>query len=258
MLRAARRVLLAVGLLSAGLACQPQFGIEGGMLADTAQHHTPRELPEASFGGAGPDGSLLDEYKERDFLTEEELDELFLPGKSKRLVVGLMIAAAHDDVHELEAVLTQDARWGFPDTRELGALPIHDDDQGVAFLTAFRKAASRLGAKAGFTCPPLTNGLEQLAQAGAEPMWCFFASKDGQDGLLFRMREDAGVSRIDYVGFFRERPTVPPGRYMAMGRPAPLVPPMKRSASSLNPGAQRGTPRPRPQVRPQPVRPPTE
>lgn len=228
------------------------------MLADTTQVHSKRALPEGTFEGAGPDGTLLDEYKDREFLTEEELGEMFLPGKSKRLVVGLMIAAAHDDVHELDAVVTDNARWGFPDTRELGALPVDDGDQGVAFLTAFRKAASRLGAKAAFTCPPLTNGLEQLALAGAEPMWCFFASKDGQDGLLFRMIPEAGEPRVDYIGFFRERPTTPPSRYMAMGRPAPLIPPMKRSASQVNPAAaQRGAPRPRPQVRPQPQRPPT-
>ncbi|MFO7564188.1 MAG: hypothetical protein R6X02_16195 [Enhygromyxa sp.] len=166
-------------------------------------------LPPATDEGLGPEGSLLASYAERQPRADEELETWVLPFQAKTMVVELLIGAAKDDPERVLSLLTQNARWGLPDRREIRARPIstQDDPLGLEFLAAFRKATSRFSKKASFTCTPLQPGWQVLAAAGAEPVWCLYTSADNLDIIGFRMIMEGGRQKTDYVGFFPERQT---------------------------------------------------
>jgi hypothetical protein len=185
------------------------------------------------------------------------MDTWQLPYQAKFAIVSLLHVAARDRLEDLPHYLTKDARWGLPDRREIDARPILNEDDGLAFLTAFRGAASRFAGKAAndeasgptstqksatFACPPMLPAVELLVRNGAEPMWCYYSSYDKLDWLVFRLVVQDGRARIDYVGLFEERPTA----HVVVQRtdpPPPVVPPVRRSG--LKPGG-RGQPLPPP------------
>lgn len=190
----------------------------------------------------GLNGSLLDEHARRDPPRPAEMETWQLPYQAKLMIVSLLGAAAHDDVEALPHYMADDARWGLPDRREIDARPILGEDGGLAFMTAFRNAASRFAGKvrddessgpsstqksASFACPPMLPATELLVRNGAEPMWCYFSSYDKLDWLVFRLMVRDGRARIDYVGLFEERPTA----HVVVDRtdpPPPVVPPVRR------------------------------
>ncbi|PRP95695.1 hypothetical protein [Enhygromyxa salina] len=170
--------------------------------------HTPSaSLPTATDEGAGPDGSLLGAYAERTPRQDDDVEAWMLPFQAKAMIVELLIAAAKDDPHRMNQLLSENARWGVPDRRELRARPImHDGDPlGLEFLDAFRRATSRFAAKSSFTCTPLQPGWQMLAAAGAEPMWCSYTSADSLDIIGFRLIVEQGQVVTDYIGFFEQR-----------------------------------------------------
>ncbi|MCA9663005.1 MAG: hypothetical protein KC486_32015, partial [Myxococcales bacterium] len=59
-----------------------------------------RPVPPGSFEGVPT--SLLSEYASREPLTPEEAAEWEIPFKAKRIVVGLLIDAGHDNYENLE------------------------------------------------------------------------------------------------------------------------------------------------------------
>jgi hypothetical protein len=192
-------------------------------------HQPEQQLPKATAEGAGEGGSLLETYAKRTPRKAEELDDWMLPFQSKTMIVELLIAAAKDDPERMKLLLSENARWGTPDRRELGARPIvtKDDPLGLEFLRAFREAASRFGAKASFTCTPLQPGWQMLAASGAEPVWCSYTSSDKLDIIGFRLIVEKEKVKTDYVGFFRERQPVAI-RVPDAGDPPPLTPYLKR------------------------------
>jgi hypothetical protein len=196
---------------------------------------------------------LLDEHAERDRPSVAEMQTWQLPYQAKLVIVSLLGMAARDELEDLPHYVTADARWGLPDRREIDARPILEQDDGLAFLTAFRNAASRFAGKirddessgphsrqksATFACPPMLPAVELLVRNGAEPMWCYFSSYDKLDWLVFRMTVRDGRAKIDYVGLFEERPT----GHVTVQRtdpPPPVVPPVRRRA--VKPG-EKGLP----------------
>ena len=130
--------------------------------------HHPRPLTKGSFEGT--ESSLLDEYADREYRGEEEVTWR-LPTNAKTIIVELLMAAGKDDPHRVLELLTLDATWGVPDRREVRGRKVStkSDPLGIEFLTALRSAASRLAAKASFSCKPLQPNWGQLADAGAEP-----------------------------------------------------------------------------------------
>jgi hypothetical protein len=101
----------------------------------------PRGLPEGSAEGL-PE-HLLHEYTAREAAPSAEIRTWDLPAKAKRLVVELLISAAHDDTSRLPELMTEQSRWGVPDRREFDARPVFDGDAGRVFLDTLRGAASR-------------------------------------------------------------------------------------------------------------------
>ncbi|HLT39812.1 MAG TPA: hypothetical protein VK034_26200 [Enhygromyxa sp.] len=152
-----------------------------------------------------------------------------LPFQSKTMAVELLIAAAKDDPERMLSLMTQSARWGLPDRRELRARPIstEDDPLGLEFLAAFRKASSRFSKKASFTCTPLQPGWQTFATSGAEPVWCMYNSADNLDIIGIRMVVEGGRVKTDYVGFFPERQSAP-SHVANAGDAPPLTPYVKR------------------------------
>jgi hypothetical protein len=222
-------------------ACDPKEPVSSGD-APAPSARTPRPIPRGSHDGAQT--SLLDEHARRKPPTRAEIDAWQLPYQAKLLVSHLVRVAALDAIDELPSLLATGARWGLPDRREIHARPILASDHGEAFLTALRKAASRLAGRADhaartsqgprpatFSCPPMVPAAELLVRNGAEPMWCFFASHDRLDLLVFRLVVSEGRARIDYVGLFEERPS----GEVIIDRddpPPPMVPPTKRASDT--------------------------
>lgn len=194
-----------------------------------ATHQKSDTLPPASHEGAGPDGSLLASYAGRQSRPAEELDTWMLPFQAKTMVVELLIAAAKDDPEPMLALLTENARWGLPDRRELRARPISTkkDPLGLEFLAAFRNATSRFSKKATFTCTPLQPGWQTFANSGAEPVWCSYTSSDNLDIIGFRLIMEGGRQKLDYVGFFQDR-QAQPRHVINAGDAPPLTPYVKR------------------------------
>ncbi len=154
----------------------------------------------------------------------EEAGTWRLPQQIKRVVVSLVIAAAHDRVENLRFILTPDAQWGWPDPRRPGARPVFADDGGEAFFAAFRTAASRLPSTVRWKSFPVPPGIQVLHATGAEPMWSYYA--EGSDGIMMRLVSYDGAARIDYIGLFEELPEERPIAD-AYGPPPPMFPPLR-------------------------------
>lgn len=214
------------------LGCEERYPPMPEKWADPpkAVHQPAAELPPGTDDGAGPDGSLLASYAKRTYRDDAEMATWMLPFQAKTMVVELLIAAAKDDPEQMAKLLSENARWGIPDRREARARPILSDGDplGLEFLAAFRKAASRFGAKASFSCTPMQPGWQNLASSGAEPVWCFYNSKDNYDMIGVRLVLEKGQVKTDYVGFFPERQNV--AFHMPnVGDPPPATPYLKRA-----------------------------
>jgi hypothetical protein len=220
--------LISLALLGCGERYPPMP--EKWAVPPKATHQSATELPPGTDEGAGPDGSLLSSYAERTAYTSDaEMATWMLPFQAKAAVVQLLVAAAKDDPKQMAKLLSDNARWGIPDRREARAREIitHDDPLGVEFLDAFRKAASRFGGKASFSCTPMQPGWQSLASSGAEPTWCFYNSKDNYDMIGVRLVLEKGRVKADYIGFFPERQNV--AFHMPnVGDPPPPTPYLKR------------------------------
>jgi len=219
-------LLVAAGLTAlAGCQTQHNIGKQPHDRAAAPAAAAPRGLPEGSAEGL-PE-SLLHEYAARDAAPAAEIRSWDLPAKAKRLVVELLISAAHDDTSRLSELLTTQARWGVPDRREFDARPVFDNDAGRVFLDTLRSAASRLGRKENLNCPPIMPPVAQTyVRNGAEPMWCFYGSNDGLDILAFKLVLESGSARVDYVGMLTERPTKMSVRNGV--QPPPMTPIVRR------------------------------
>ena len=221
-----------MALLSLALGCgerYPPFPANGWQKPPVATHQSATELPPGTDEGAGPDGSLLASYAKRSYREDAELATWQLPFQAKTMVVELLIAAAKDDPKQMAKLLSSEARWGAPDRRELRARQIvtKEDPLGVEFLEAFRKASSRFGAKASFSCTPMQPGWQMFASSGAEPVWCFYNSNDKFDMIGVRLIVEGGQVKTDYVGFFLDRQNVAI-RMPDVGDPPPPTPYLKR------------------------------
>jgi hypothetical protein len=213
------------------LGCEERYPPMPEKWADPpkATYQPTTELPPGTDEGSGADGSLLASSVKRTYRDDAEMATWMLPFQAKTMVVELLIAAAKDDPTQMAKLLSDNARWGIPDRREVRARAIISDSDplGVEFLAAFRKAASRFGAKASFSCTPMQPGWQNLASTGAEPVWCFYNSKDNFDMIGFRLIVEHGQVKTDYVGFFPERQNV--AFHMPnVGDPPPATPYVKR------------------------------
>ena len=177
----------------------------------------PRPLPTGSFEGA--DESVLAKYVERELIPPTP--DFVLPDKSMRLGVMLLERAAKDSVQDFERIFAADARWGLPDRRQLRGRPVLEDG-GWAFLEGFRTVTARLGKDSRLSCPALSQPGSEMVADGKAPMWCTWVSADGLDLVVLRMAMIEGSARVDYVGFFPDRPTEP---MRADGEPPP--PPLR-------------------------------
>lgn len=242
-----------------------------------------RSLPPATAGK-----SLLDEYSPRDSVAGEA-NTWQLPMKTKRLLVGLLIAAAHDDIESLDAFLTPDARWGDPDYRQLNSRPVYDHGDPRAFFDALRDVTAKIPASTQPEVTPWPPSANFFVRYGAEPFWTGYVSPSGVMIVRLTMRD--GVARVDYVGLSSrsrseaeqlamksdkepkpplvprlKRPPIsemmrPPPRIMPV--PSPTGAPTGSTTAppgptpSVPPKAPGGCPRPRPPSRRPRPRPPT-
>jgi hypothetical protein len=229
-----RRPLVLAALASLSLAaCQERNPPMPDVWVDpVVSHQSSASLPPGTDEGAGPDGSLLASYATRQPRPAEELESWMLPFQAKTMVVELLIAAAKDDPERMLSMMTQNARWGLPDRRELRARPISTkaDPLGLEFLAAFRHATSRFSKTASFSCTPLQPGWQTFAASGAEPVWCSYTSADNLDIIGFRMIMEGGKQKADYIGFFPERQNRPM-QVLHAGDAPPLTPYVKRPVS---------------------------
>lgn len=225
----ARREGLAALGLTALLACEWAAPDEFTPPAPYRPAHVPRPIAPAD---PGAEPNLLQEYTVRAPVDPQEAEAWELPFQSKRLVVALLIAAAHDRLEELSYVLTPDATWGLPDRRRRGARPIFGEDHGAAFLQALRSAAVRFSArKHPWSSPPTADGPNQQVRSGAEPFWTYYAA-DG-DVMAFREVMYRGRARIDYVGLFESLPPPPMVGAPHDPPPPPSPPPRKPRPGEL-------------------------
>jgi hypothetical protein len=176
------------------------------------------------------DGDVLQHYVERPDISPLEPRTWELPFQAQRLAIALLIIAAKDRPEDLPLVLADDARWGYPDRRQFGAVPVFGPDGGESFLVALRTAAQRLPAKSRWKTAPVAPGVQPFVRSGAEPMWISVGA--GADAIILRERVVGGTAQIDYIGFFVEPPAEPMHVY---GRPAipPLVAPPRRRPEAL-------------------------
>jgi hypothetical protein len=207
------------------VACDPNVPPEGGVVesADKQPHRKRRGVPPGTHEGEST--SLLAAHAERDLYPKSEIDGFKLTGNAKTLAVAMLTVGAKDRIEDLPDLLTTDAGWGLPDAREVGRRGIMDDD-GEAFMTSLRDAASRFKKDAPFNCPPIMPAMETYVSTGAEPMWCFYSSDDKLDLLVFKLVAVGGHARIGYVGLFGERPARQM-RVIGAGAPPPTRPPPK-------------------------------
>ncbi len=184
-----------------------------GQSRDLLQHYIARDAkPDSRI----PDGIAL----------EQEAIGWELPFKSKRIVAALLTTVARDRLQDLPIMLHRDATWGLPDARRPRERPIFGDDDGAAFLAAFRKAAQRFPEHTSYNNPTnFVMGLQENIRSGAEPMWAYY--EQGTDRILFRFRAIGGRAWIDYVGFYVEPPAVAPD-YAALGPAPPMTPPLRK------------------------------
>lgn len=226
-------LLAGAGLICASLiGCTPADPVIPEKWVDPPPAtHQPRPMPKATHEGVGEEGSLLEGYEERSPSKDEDLEQWILPYQSRAAIAELLITVADDDPESLRRLFSDNATWGVPDRRKIGARPIYtaDDPLGVEFLTAFRSASMRFKKRARFTLEPLP-GFEMFAATGAEPVWASYASDDGLDIIGLRLIMERGQLKIDYVGFFVERPSNPI-RVPNAGDPPPVIPYIKMPVS---------------------------
>jgi hypothetical protein len=223
-------IAACTALISFALGCGERYPpIHEWKKPPVPTHEPSTELPPGTDEGAGKDGSLLESYAKRTYRSDEEMETWLLPFQAKTMVVELLIAAAKDDPKQMAKLLTENARWGAPDRRELRARPIitKKDPLGLEFLESFRKAASRFSAKASFSCTPMQPGWQMFAATGAEPVWCFYNSNDKFDMIGVRLIVEKGQVKTDFIGFFPERQNVAI-RMPDVGDPPPPTPYLKR------------------------------
>jgi hypothetical protein len=246
------RSLALGGLLLALAACQTQHHVGKEVPerpAVTGAAHGPRPLPKGTFEGA--QGSLLDTYVARTERpagpkdpndkteytpSEAELRMYTLPANAKKMVTTLLTFAAQDNLPRARQLFSQQARWGVPDRREMEARPVLADG-GQQFFDVFRSVAARFGGNENLQCPPIMPAANIYVRNGAEPMWCFYMSNDNLDILAFKLIQEGGSAKFDFVGLHEERPTG------MIQRPGPLPPPMTpmvRRVSRVPPGFERG------------------
>ena len=108
-----------------------------------------------------------------------------------------------------EPGLAPERGLGLPGRRMLRSAPIGGTDGGYTFLTRFRNQAQRFGHSAKFSCPPLTPADTKAVSDGEMAMWCAYGSQDDVDLMVFSLIIEEGEAKIDYVGFFDERPAGP-------------------------------------------------
>lgn len=188
------------------------------------QHYLARdEDPSVQTQFKIPSGEDLD----------QEAATWTLPFKSKRMVAALMSTVARDRLEDIHHILAPDARWGKPDPRMLGARPIFGRDDGEAFFTALRAAASRFAHPAKYVnATAFELGVQERLRTGAEPMWAYY--DNGLDRILFRFRVVQGRARIDYVGLFVEAPAQAV-RVSGKGAAPPMSPPVRLPDGSVVP-----------------------
>ena len=217
--------LLSLAAVVSSTGCDPADAvIPEHWVVEAPPTHEPRPMPQPSDEGLDEEGSLLASYADRSPNKIEELEAWMLPFQARAAIAELLILTADDDPMRLRRLMTRNARWGFPDRRQLQAEPIYtkDDPLGLEFLTAFRQATSRFKKRAHFNLEPLP-GFEMFAATGAEPVWCSYSSDDGLDIIGIRMIVEDGHVKIDYIGFFVDRPTGQI-RVPATGSPPPVIP----------------------------------
>lgn len=226
-----RRIVILMALSGGLLGCSREStDADGSNESPSAEAAAPSAQPsrtEPQPVESATDmqsANLLQQYVGRDPVDPAEPRTWALPFQSKRAVVALLITAARGRVDDLPLVLSRDAMWGLPDTRELGARPVFGKDDGAAFLAAFRRAAARFPAGARWEMQPLMPGVQESVRTGAEPMWSYFAS--GPDRLVFRQVVRNGRAVIDYVGFFEELPSQAV-IVRGQGAPPPITPPLR-------------------------------
>lgn len=241
-------VYLACVVGAGVLACQPEL-----LPAEdfALEERPPVRVPEpVEVPAEGADKNLLQRYVEREPLDPNEPQTWELPFKSKRVVVALLITAAHDRLDDLPLILSPDAMWGLPDTRMLGARPVFNGDDGEAFFDAFRKAAQRFDGDADWVNKPLLPGMQEAVRAGAEPMWGYYSI--GPERIYIRQVQRGGRTWIDYVGFFEELPSEPIQLRPELAMPAPMVPPVRRPDGTRQPESPQRPTRDRVEIRERP------
>lgn len=216
-----RFISLLVSILVIGCGMSPERPEERPSRASPPSPTQPP--PRGRFEGER--GSLLDARAGKSWRAPEV--RWSLPADAATVVDALLIAVANDDRSALAVLLSDDARWGTPDRRELHAVSIRGSED--AFLDALRAAASRFREAATIVCPEVPPALAYYVQSGSEPLWCFVLSQDALDALTFRLTVVGGGVRVGYVGLFEGRPVAPLA--WCSGPDAPPRAPQPRAAA---------------------------
>ncbi len=153
--------------------------------------------------------TLLDAYADRPPLTDADFSEWSLPFKSKRILIVLLITASRAETRWLPSLLAPNARYGWPDRRELAARPIFGDDDGTAFMAEFAAAAHRLPKDAPFETKPQLPDVQKLVTKGEAGMWATYRSDTPGHEIIVHLVGPPGHAKIDYVGFYPEPPATP-------------------------------------------------
>jgi hypothetical protein len=220
-------------------ACDPQLPAaapEAGLEARPRVRVPDPVLPAEE----GQSADLLQQYAKRDRIDADEPSTWELPFKSKRLAVALLITAAKDRPEDLALLLTEDATWGWPDTRQFGRRRVFDGDGGERFMAAFRKAARRFAGNATWQNQPLVPGVQEMVRSGAEPMWSFWEHRP--ERIYLRMIIRDGHAKIDYIGFFEDLPQAPILVRPEYGVAPGLAPPLRRPEGAPAPAPTGPTP----------------
>jgi hypothetical protein len=195
--------VFAAALLASGCAFSP-WPPDGGEPHEHSRKSKP--VKKAKEGEAATLIQAMGKPARRP-LQRNALETTRLTKDASKLVRSLLFSVAKDEFKPTRELLTSTARFGLPDVRERNARPIVENKE--IFLDQLQAAAGRFGEKAAFQCPPVMPPLDAYVSTGAEVMWCFYTSEDGLDVLTFKLRNEFGRARIDYVGFFPRKPDKP-------------------------------------------------
>jgi hypothetical protein len=197
------KLLFATALLVGGCTFSP-WPPDGG--EPHVHSRKPKAVKAAKDGEAATLMQAMGKPARRP-LQRNALETTRLTKDASKLVRSLLFSVAKDEFKPTAELLTSTARFGLPDVRERNAMPILPHKE--IFLDQLQAAAGRFGEKAAFQCPPVMPPLDAYVSTGAEVMWCFYTSDDGLDVLTFKLRNDQGRARIDYIGFFPRKPDKP-------------------------------------------------